>query len=57
MRSFTCHQYPDYGVQENRETYRLCIWAIRQHKPDIILGHYWAEYFQHRAMARLACDA
>lgn len=57
VRTFTCFQYPDYGVQENRETYRLCIESIRKHKPDVILGHYWAEYFQHRAMARLACDA
>ena len=56
-RTFTCFNYPDYGVQENRTTYRLCIEAIRRHQPDIIFGHYWAEYFQHRAMARLACDA
>ncbi len=57
VRTFTCHNWPDYGVQENRESYRLCIEAIRRHRPDIILGHYWAEYFQHRAMARLVCDA
>ena len=57
VASFTCFQYPDFGVQENRETYRLCIESIRKYKPDIILSHYWAEYFQHRAMARLACDA
>ncbi|MHC4917782.1 MAG: PIG-L deacetylase family protein [Planctomycetota bacterium] len=55
--SFTCFQYPDFAVQENRDTYRLCIESIRKYQPDIILGHYWAEYFQHRAMARLACDA
>lgn len=57
VHSFTCYQYPDYAVQESRETYRLCIESIRRHQPDVILGHYWAEYFQHRAMARLACDA
>jgi len=57
VASFTCFGYPDYGVQENRDTYRLCIESIRKHQPDVILGHYWAEYFQHRAMARLACDA
>lgn len=55
--SFTCHDYPDFAVQENRETYRLCIEAIRRFKPDVIMSHYWAEYFQHRAMARLACDS
>ncbi|MHB9036620.1 MAG: PIG-L deacetylase family protein [Armatimonadota bacterium] len=57
VNSFTCLHYPDYAVQENRETYRLCIESIRKYQPDIILSHYWAEYFQHRAMARLACDS
>lgn len=56
-RTFTCFNYSDYAVQESRETYRLCIESIRQYQPDVILSHYWAEYFQHRAMARLACDA
>jgi len=55
--SFECAGLPDFGVERNRETYRACIGAIRAHRPDIILGHYWAEYFQHRDMARLACDA
>jgi len=57
VASFTCFNYPDYAVQENRDTYRLCMEAIRKYQPDLVLGHYWAEYFQHRAMARLACDA
>jgi len=52
-----CFDLPDFAVQENRETYRQCIGAIRRTKPDIILGHYWLEYFQHRAMARLTCDS
>ena len=55
--SFTCFNYSDYAVQENRETYRLCIESIRKYRPDVILSHYWAEYFQHHAMARLACDS
>lgn len=55
--SFECYDLPDFGVQRNRDTYRACIHAIRKYKPDIILGHYWREYFQHRDMARLACDA
>jgi N-acetylglucosamine malate deacetylase 1 len=57
VTSFTCFNYSDYAVQESRETYRLCIESIRKHQPDIVLSHYWAEYFQHRAMARLACDS
>jgi len=57
VNSFTCFNYSDYAVQENRETYRLCIESIRRYQPEIILSHYWAEYFQHHAMARLACDS
>ncbi len=54
---FVCHNWSDFAVQENKETYRLCIGAIRRVKPEIIFGHYWLEYFQHRAMARLSCDS
>lgn len=57
VTSFECAGLPDFGVQCNRATYHACIAAIRKRQPDIILGHYWREYFQHRDMARLACDA
>ncbi len=57
VEDFQCLDLPDFAVQENRATYRQCIEAIRRVKPDMILAHYWAEYFQHHAMARLACDA
>ncbi len=57
VASFKCFNYSDYAVQESRETYRLCIESIRTYQPDVILSHYWAEYFQHHAMARLACDS
>lgn len=57
VSSFTCFNYSDYAVLANKDTYRLCIESIRKHKPDVIFSHYWAEYFQHRAMARLACDS
>ncbi len=57
ITDFQCHDLPDFAVQENRQTYRQCIEAIRRTQPDIILGHYWLEYFQHRAMARLTCDS
>jgi LmbE family N-acetylglucosaminyl deacetylase len=54
---FMCFDLPDFAVQENRQTYRQCIEAIRRVQPEVILGHYWLEYFQHRAMARLTCDS
>jgi LmbE family N-acetylglucosaminyl deacetylase len=54
---FQCLDWPDFAVQENRESYRECIAAIRRVRPEVILSHYWLEYFQHRAMARLACDS
>ncbi len=57
VSSFMCFDYPDFEVPANRETYRLCIQAIRKYKPDIIFSHYWKEYFQHRNMARLATDS
>lgn len=57
VEDLQCFDLPDFAVQENRETYRQCIGAIRRTQPDIILGHYWLEYFQHRAMARLTCDS
>ncbi|MFH1477729.1 MAG: PIG-L family deacetylase [Verrucomicrobiota bacterium] len=57
VTSYECYGLPDFGVQRNRDTYRACIRAIRKYRPDIILGHYWREYFQHRDMARLTCDA
>lgn len=57
VSDFTCFNYSDFAVQENKETYRLCIESIRKYQPDIILSHYWAEYFQHHAMAKLAVDS
>lgn len=57
VEDFQCLDVPDFAVQENRQTYRQCLEAIRRVKPDVIFGHYWAEYFQHHAMARLTCDS
>lgn len=57
VKAFECFHYPDYAVQESRETYRHCIESIRKYEPDVIFGHSWNEYFQHRAMARLSCDS
>lgn len=54
---FQCLNLPDFAIREGREIYRDCIAAIRRVRPDVILSHYWLEYFQHRAMARLALDS
>jgi len=55
--NFECFNVPDFAVQQNRESYRQCIQSIRKYQPDIIFGHYWAEYFQHHEMATMARDA
>lgn len=57
VKNFECFDVPDFGVQQNRESYRQCIESIRKYRPDIILGHYWAEYFQHHEMASVGRDA
>lgn len=54
---FQCLNRPDFAICEGREIYRDCIAAIRRVQPEVIFSHYWLEYFQHRAMARLACDS
>jgi LmbE family N-acetylglucosaminyl deacetylase len=57
ISSFECFDVPDFGVQKNRDDYRQCIRSIRKYKPAIVIGHYWAEYFQHREMASQSRDA
>lgn len=57
INDFQCLNLPDFAIREGREIYRDCIAAIRRVQPDVILSHYWLEYFQHRAMARLALDS
>jgi len=57
IEDFQCLNRPDFDIREGRETYRDCIEAIRRVQPEVIFSHYWLEYFQHRAMARLACDS
>lgn len=56
VEDFVCHNRSDFEVDANKENYRLCMQAIRRVRPDIIFGHYWLEYFQHRGMARMTCD-
>lgn len=57
VKNFECFDVPDYAVGQNREAYRNCIRSIRKYQPDVILGHYWAEYFQHHEMATQCRDA
>ncbi|MFA6815045.1 MAG: PIG-L family deacetylase [Lentisphaeria bacterium] len=57
VSNFECFDVPDFGVHKNRDDYRQCIRSIRKYKPAIIIGHYWAEYFQHHEMASQARDA
>lgn len=57
VASFECYDVPDFAVDRSREFYQQCIRAIRQHKPEIIFAHYWAEYFQHHGMATQSRDA
>ena len=57
VSNFECFDVPDFGVQQNRDAYRQCIRSIRKYKPAIIIGHYWAEYFQHHEMATQSRDA
>lgn len=56
VTDFVCHNYSDFEVNECKQIYRSCIEAIRNLKPEIILGHYPLEYFQHRAMSRMSED-
>ena len=57
VANFECFDVPDFAVQQDRESYRQCIKSIRKYQPDIIFGHYWAEYFQHHEMATISRDA
>lgn len=57
VNNFECFDVPDFAVQQNRDTYRQCIRSIRKYKPAVIIGHYWAEYFQHHEMATQSRDA
>ena len=57
VSNFECFDVPDFGVQKNRDDYRQCIRSIRKYKPTIVIGHYWAEYFQHHEMASQSRDA
>lgn len=56
VRHFEPLDYTDYGVLPSERLYHDCIRYVRKYKPDIVFSHYWAEYVQHRTMARFALD-
>lgn len=57
VKSLECVNVGDFEVDATAEFYRLCIGAIRKYKPEVIFGHYPAEYFQHHGMAKMSIDA
>lgn len=52
-----CFDVGDFEVNATAPFYRACIGAIRKYKPDVIFGHWKAEYFQHHGMAQMSIDA
>lgn len=52
-----CVDVGDFEVDATPEFYRKCIGAIRKYRPNVIFGHWPAEYFQHHGMARMSIDA
>ena len=57
VKNLECVGLGDFEVDANAPNYRLCIGAIRKYQPDVIFGHYPAEYFQHYGMAQMSIDA
>jgi len=56
-RGIECVDVGDFEVDATAPFYRQCIGAIRKYRPDVIFGHWPAEYFQHYGMARMSIDA
>ena len=57
VKNLECADAGDFEVDAPAPFYRLCIGAIRKYQPDIIFGHWPAEYFQHHGMAKMSIDA
>ncbi|MBO4292010.1 MAG: PIG-L family deacetylase, partial [Lachnospiraceae bacterium] len=57
VKSLECMDVGDFEVNATPLAYRQTIGAIRKYKPDVIFGHWSAEYFQHHGMARMSIDA
>lgn len=54
---YDAHDYEDYAIPANEVTYKLCMQAIRNYRPDVVFTHYWREYNTHKAVASIATDA
>ena len=57
VKALECLDVPDFAVDATRDFYQQCIRAIRKYQPEVVFGHYWAEYFQHHGMAQMSLDA
>ena len=57
VKNLECVDVGDFEVDATAQFYRHCIGAIRKYQPDVIFGHWQAEYFQHHGMARMSLDA
>ena len=57
VSQYETYEYGDYGIPANAETYKICIKAIRAHRPQVIFTHYWAEYMAHHSVATIATEA
>lgn len=57
VKNLECADVGDFEVDATPQFYRQCIGAIRKYRPDVIFGHWPAEYFQHHGMARMSIDA
>lgn len=57
VKTLECFDVGDFAVGATAPFYRECIGAIRRYQPDVIFGHWKAEYFQHHGMAQMSIDA
>lgn len=54
---YETHDYSDFDIPADETTYKICITAIRKHRPHIIFTHYWREYVAHKNVATIATEA
>ncbi|MFA6931608.1 MAG: PIG-L family deacetylase [Lentisphaeria bacterium] len=57
VKTLECVDVGDFEVGATAPFYRQCIGAIRKFQPEVIFGHFKAEYFQHHDMAQMSTDA
>jgi len=54
---YEAYDYGDFAIPEDETTYKMCIRAIRQYRPDVVFTHYWNEYRTHKAVASITEEA